>query len=73
MDMKPVKSSNIASVGYDAETKVLRVEFTSGATYNYDGVSQQVHAEMMASSSVGGFLASRIKNKHAHTRHTEIK
>ncbi len=60
-DMVPVKSSNIAAVGYD--TSGLRVQFKDGATYVYAGVPADLHANLMGAESVGKFLASEIRGK----------
>ena len=54
MEMIPVESSNIASIGY--ENEVLRVRFRDGAEYDYDSVTPARHAELMASDSKGKWL-----------------
>ena len=38
LERKAVRSTNIASVGYDAGTKTLEIEFRSGGVYQYAGV-----------------------------------
>lgn len=48
-----VKSSNIASVGYDAEALSLEVEFIGGAVYRYAGVSAKMHSALMGAESIG--------------------
>ena len=37
MQRTPVDSTNLASVGYDADTKMLEVEFHGGSAYQYEG------------------------------------
>ncbi len=59
MDRKPIKSSNIRSVGW--KENVLEVEFTNGTIYQYDGVTENLYNYMMESESVGKFFAARIK------------
>lgn len=61
--MHPVRSSNVQSVGYDAELLVLVVQFKNGLRYEYAGVEPEVHAGLMAADSVGGALG-RIKNDY---------
>lgn len=61
MEREPVGSVTVASVGYDAESLTLEVEFTNGRIYQYFGIPAEIHAEMMASSSKGRFLDSQIK------------
>jgi len=66
MEMAPVKSSNIASVGYDAERAELYVQFRSGGLYTYSGVPETEAAEMVKSASVGNYFATRIKGKYTY-------
>ncbi len=68
MKRSPVVSSNLASVGYDATTQTLEVEFKDGAVYQYFGVPASEHAALMAASSVGGYLARHIKGKYRYKR-----
>lgn len=60
MERIPVKSSNIASVGYDEGNKTLEIQFKSGAVYQYSGVEPQTHADLMAAESVGKFVQQNI-------------
>lgn len=53
MEMKPVKSSNINRMGYDADTKTMRVEFASGQTYDYPNTKPEEHAACCGAGSVG--------------------
>jgi hypothetical protein len=63
MERKPVKSSNIASVGYDEMQEVLQVEFKGGKTYDYFDVPSVVHEEMMSSDSVGKYFHKNVRSK----------
>ena len=60
-EMTPVTSSNIDSVGHDADANELHVRFKNGATHIYEGVSDEIHRQMVAAESVGKFLASNVK------------
>lgn len=62
MDRKPVKSSNILSVGYDNKTLTLEVEFHTGHVYKYQPVTEHAYKEMMSSKTIGGFFDHYIKN-----------
>jgi len=62
MDREPVESSNIESIGYDAGSGVLEVEFKGGSVYQYSGIPQEVYNELMEAGSVGSFIHRRIKN-----------
>lgn len=68
MDMKSVKSSSIKAIGHDPATNTLRVEFGSGATHDYEGVSAEKHAELIAAPSVGKHFHAHIRNAHANKR-----
>lgn len=61
MERQPVTSSNVKSVGYDAQAKVLEVEFVGGAIYQYDDVPADVHAELLASPSIGRAFGTLIR------------
>jgi hypothetical protein len=68
MKMIQSTSSQVASFGYSAATKKLRVVFRSGQTYEYSDVEPDKFAEMQASESHGKFLASRVKPFHHHEK-----
>lgn len=47
MNMVPVVSDNVASVGYDHATHTLRVVFRSGGTYDYYDVPVFLYEAML--------------------------
>lgn len=57
-----VESSNIAAIGYDAESRTLQVDFKTGKRYQYQNVPPETFAEFKAADSVGKYLAAQIKN-----------
>lgn len=61
--MTPVKSSQVASIGYNAATKTLAVTFTRGPStvYQYPGVDPKMHADFLAAESIGTFFGKHIK------------
>ncbi len=61
MERLPVESSNVKAVGYDAETKVLEVEFKSGGTYQYAGVQPEMYADLLEADSVGRFVSQVVR------------
>ena len=63
MNMIPVKSSNLKSVGYDQTSKTLRVEFHNGASWDYSGIEPNEHAAMMHAPSIGSHFHAHIKSK----------
>lgn len=62
MNRTPVDSSNLASVGYDAENKTLEVEFNSGRLYEYYNVPKSEYNNLMNASSHGSYFNSNIRN-----------
>ena len=67
MQMIPVSSSNLASVGYDATSKTLYVRFHKGGTYSYSNVPESVYHGLMNAPSKGRFFAANIKNSFHYT------
>ena len=61
MERQAVQSSNVASVGYDAESKVLEVEFKGGGVYRYQGVPAETWVGLVGAPSVGKYLGAHIK------------
>lgn len=68
MDRQPVQSSNIRSVGYDATTLTLEVEFHSGGIYQYLNVPASVHQDLMQASSKGSYLHNHIRDHYLFRR-----
>lgn len=61
MKRTPVKSSAIASVGYDPATAVLEIEFTDERVFIYRHVPAHIHAGLMSASSCGQYFNGEIK------------
>jgi len=61
IEMQSVSSSNVDSVGYDADNLTLRVQFHGGGVYDYIGVSQAQFDALVSSPSVGQYLNMVIK------------
>ncbi|MDP9027456.1 MAG: KTSC domain-containing protein [Actinomycetota bacterium] len=60
----PVRSSVIATVGYDDDTALLEVEFTSGDVYRYFAVPPSVHRALMAAESPGAYFNRHISDHY---------
>jgi len=56
-----VKSSVIASVGYDANQRRLEVGFHNGRVYVYFEVPPSVYEELVMAESVGKFFNEQVK------------
>jgi|TARA_B100000749_G_scaffold39746_1_gene27204 hypothetical protein len=68
MDRTPVVSSNIKSIGYDSNSKILEVEFTNMSVYRYYEVPEDVYEELMAAESKGSYLHRKIKGSNEKGR-----
>lgn len=68
VEMKPVKSSNISAIGFDAENKALHVSFRNGTSYIYHDVDAEKHAALMKADSVGSHFHAHIRNGHKFTK-----
>lgn len=60
MKRKDVKSSNIKSVGYDAMTQTLEIEFSNGV-YHYKDVPRKIYRRLINAKSIGKCFHADIK------------
>ena len=63
-----VHSSNIHSVGYDPESRLLEIEFVTGGIYQYAGVPEEEWRGLMQASSHGSYFQHNIKDRYAFKR-----
>ncbi len=68
MRRKPIDSSAIASVGYDAGRETLEVEFRSGNVYRYFGVPEEVYEDFLRARSKGRYFGSFIRGRFDSAR-----
>lgn len=62
LELKPVESSNLTHIGYDADKYELHIQFKDGKRHVYKGVPRETFDHMMVAPSKGKFF-------HAHVRH----
>ncbi len=55
-----VRSSMLASIGYDAEHSTLELEFRSGHVYDYFAVPRHVFRGLLDAESKGQFFHAKI-------------
>lgn len=67
----PVKSSDVISVGYDGNDRLLEVEFHGGRVYRYRNVEPEMHAQFMKADSYGQFLFSYINGRYRYEKVAE--
>lgn len=68
MIRQPVSSSNICSIGYDAKSQTLEIEFHSGGIYQYFNVPESIYSELMSASSHGSYFHRRIEDRYQWTK-----
>jgi len=68
MQRNPVESSNIASIGYDASSETLEVEFLNSGVYQYYNVPEHVYTRFTEAPSKGQFFHANIKNAYPYSR-----
>ncbi len=61
MDRTSVTSRSIASVGYEADTMTLEIEFSNGRVYDYFDVPYTAYQELLGAPSMGAYLNQNIK------------
>lgn len=66
MQMIPVGSSNLASVGY--ENGSLLIRFRSGWTYSYSNVPASVYKGLMTAPSKGKYFNANIGRRYGEHR-----
>ncbi|MGH3098054.1 MAG: KTSC domain-containing protein [Streptosporangiales bacterium] len=66
MQRKRVRSSVLASVGYESGT--LEVEVRGGNVYQYFIVPRHVYEELMAAPSHGSFFNTHIRDRYPCVR-----
>lgn len=61
-------SSVVAAFKYNTKAKALRVNFVSGAVYEYKNVPEEVYDEMKNAPSKGTFLNTVIKRNFGYKK-----
>jgi KTSC domain-containing protein len=67
MEMKRLTGGNLRAAGYDAGTRTLRVELTSG-TFEYGGISAETWRRFAGASSPWSFYRDNIEEEYAGKR-----
>jgi predicted RecB family endonuclease len=66
MKRHAVVSSAIRAIGHDPQARKLHLEFSDGKVAEYDGVSAEQHAALMAAESKGRHFHEQLRGKDAH-------
>ena len=68
MQRTPVSSSDLKSVGYDAASNTLEIEFNSGGVYQYANVPAGTYQGLLNASSKGTYFHQNIKNNYSYRK-----
>lgn len=68
MEMHPVDSTNIESIGYDENVGTLTILFKSGYMYEYYDVPQYVFDELYHAESKGKYAHAHIYKEYSQHR-----
>lgn len=68
LERKPVRSSDLSSIGYDARRQILEIEFRSGGIYRFLEVPKDTFSGLMEAGSKGRYFAAHIRNHFRHER-----
>lgn len=61
MKREPVKSSNLASVGYDSSDSLLEIEFRDGRIYQFFKIPLNIYKSLMKADSKGSYFYQNIR------------
>ena len=68
MDRKNIESSMLRSIGYDADSSTLELEFNNGAVWQYFDFPESLWYEFEAGESQGKYFLREIKNQYSESR-----
>lgn len=68
MNMIPVESSNLNSVGYDPDRAVLVIEFHHGGVYEYYDVPESEYTGLLEAESKGKYFHAHIKDVYDYEK-----
>ena len=61
-------SSNLSSVGYDEDNRILEIEFNNGKIYQYSDVDKSVYNELLNAESIGRYFNKAIAKKYYYRK-----
>lgn len=68
MDMKKISAGKLRAIGYDAQTRTLRVEFDDGSAIDYAGVGRELWQRFSTTGAAWSFYRDNIEDEFAGTR-----
>ena len=68
MERKRINSGSLRSVGYEASSQTLEIEFTSGSVVQYQRVSGEVYRRFLNAPSPASYFRDEIEESYAARR-----
>ena len=68
MRRKPVDSTTMRSVGYQAESRILEIEFDSGRVYQYLEVPAKIYEQLLRAESKGRYFNDEIREIYPYVQ-----
>ena len=68
MDLIGVSSCNLSAVGYDEDSRVLRIRFQKGEIYDYYNVPEFVYQALLEAASKGSYHYDNIRGVYTYNR-----
>lgn len=68
IEMIPVSSASVESIGYDEPTQTLKVRFHSGSEYEYRNVPLVEFENLKLAPSIGSYLNRNIKGSYPYEK-----
>jgi hypothetical protein len=68
MRRDPVTSSTLRSIGYDADTAIMEVEFANGGIYRFFAIPSSLHRRLLSAESKGTFFHLNIRDRFPFAR-----
>jgi hypothetical protein len=67
MNVTAVESTTLLTVAYDESRKLLQLEFCSRAVYQYFGIPEAVHQDLLRADSKGSYFNQVIRGRFPYS------
>jgi KTSC domain len=68
MERKAIRRGGIRSAGYDRASRVLEVEFDSGAVVRHSGVGEEIARRFLTASAPASYYKDNIEEEYPGRR-----
>ncbi len=64
MEMISVSSSAISAIGYDPDSRRMKIKFKQGETYDFCNVPEHIFNGLLSASSKGTYYNDHIRDRY---------